>query len=168
MTHLETERLRLLPLAQADSENMSRLLLGDSAAIRMTEAMPDPCTGIRARAWIARRRRPCEKIFAIEIQGDGSFIGCIGLVEAGDGGALGYWLGRPYWGRGYATEAGGALVGLARAQGLARLEAETFVGNTASAGGLKKHGFEPGRVVRRLIEARGEMRRMQEFVLQMA
>src|SRR3546814_5651513 len=64
----------------------------------------------------------------------------------GDDGAheLGYWLTPAVWGRGYATEAGHAVIAMARhALGYRRLPAWHFVDNPASARVLAKLGFRP-------------------------
>jgi RimJ/RimL family protein N-acetyltransferase len=69
---------------------------------------------------------------------------------------MGYWIARPCWGRGFATEACTALIDIARTLGLATLEGSHFVDNPASARVLDKLGFEPvGIVAPRLSCARG-------------
>jgi RimJ/RimL family protein N-acetyltransferase len=56
-------------------------------------------------------------------------------------------IGRPFWGRGFATEASLALIDIARGLGLPRLEASHFLDNPASARVLEKLGFEPMGIV---------------------
>ena len=69
---------------------------------------------------------------------------------------LGYWIGRSFWGRGYATEACSALIDIARALGLPSLEGSHFIDNPASARVLDKLGFKSlGIVAPRLSCARG-------------
>ena len=69
---------------------------------------------------------------------------------------MGYWISRPYWGRGFATEACLALIDIARALALPSLEGSHFVDNPASARVLDKLGFEPvGIVAPRMSCARG-------------
>ena len=69
---------------------------------------------------------------------------------------MGYWIARPYWGRGYATEACVALIDIARALGITSLEGSHFLDNPASARVLEKLGFEPtGLVAPRISCARG-------------
>lgn len=68
---------------------------------------------------------------------------------------LGYWIRTDSWNRGYASEAGKALVAMARATGIARLSATHFVDNPASGAVLRKIGFHPtGQIERRWSEAR--------------
>jgi RimJ/RimL family protein N-acetyltransferase len=70
---------------------------------------------------------------------------------------LGYWIARPFWGRGLATEACTALIDIARALGLQSVEGSHFLDNSASGRVLEKLGFEPlGIVAPRLSCARGE------------
>ena len=73
-----------------------------------------------------------------------------GLVE------LGYWIARPFWGCGYATEASIALIDIARALGIAQLEGSHFLDNPASGRVLEKLGFQStGLIAPRLSCARG-------------
>jgi RimJ/RimL family protein N-acetyltransferase len=70
---------------------------------------------------------------------------------------LGYWIARPFWGRGIATEAGRALIEIARTLGLAQLEASHFIDNPVSARVLGKLGFQStGLIAPRMNCARGE------------
>jgi RimJ/RimL family protein N-acetyltransferase len=71
---------------------------------------------------------------------------------------LGYWIARPYWGRGYATEAGRAVIDHARhSLRLPRLSAGHFIDNPASGRVLAKLGFRPiGRIALRHSAGRGE------------
>src|SRR3546814_11643296 len=70
---------------------------------------------------------------------------------------LGYWSARSYWGLGFATEAGKAVVRIARAMNLPRLQARHFLDNPASANVLRKIGFRPtNRVVLGYSRGRGQ------------
>jgi RimJ/RimL family protein N-acetyltransferase len=75
-------------------------------------------------------------------------IGSVGLSRDGDDVELGYWIGRPYWGQGYATEAARALLSLARTLGHKELIAGHFTDNPASGQVLRKLGFCPTGTVR--------------------
>ena len=73
----------------------------------------------------------------------GAFIGCAGLDARNDGLELGYWIGEPYWGHGYATEAAHALVDLAfRATAIDVLHVSCRVINAASRRVIHKCGFQ--------------------------
>ncbi|MDQ2705828.1 MAG: GNAT family N-acetyltransferase, partial [Pseudomonadota bacterium] len=73
----------------------------------------------------------------------GTFVGCAGLTARDRGLELGYWIGEPYWKRGFATEAAHALVDLAfRATGIPVLYACARVINPASRRVIHKCGFQ--------------------------
>ncbi|MEO9598989.1 GNAT family N-acetyltransferase [Parasphingorhabdus sp.] len=71
-------------------------------------------------------------------------LGCIGIgrLENRDI-ELGYWIARPHWGQGYATEAGQAVLETAKALGHEHLIASHFLDNPASGAVLRKLGFKP-------------------------
>jgi RimJ/RimL family protein N-acetyltransferase len=141
---LMTARLRLRPLAVEDAAPMARLV-NDIDVARMTTSIPHPFACADAKRFIRRMqagdpRR--EAAFAIEHPRDG-FMGVVGLhAKATMGPELGYWLGRPYWGRGLMTEAVRAAVDWAhRVWRKPVLESGHFADNPASAGVLIKAGF---------------------------
>jgi [ribosomal protein S5]-alanine N-acetyltransferase len=138
---LVTERLSLRPLQVDDAPHFARLLGDDHEALRMLSSLPDPCTDEAARAWIAGRDRQPGQLYAIERLTDGAFLGAIGLAGPRIAPELGYWIGRPYWNCGYATEAAHAVVVHARQIGVARIGAETLPDNPGSARVLAKLGF---------------------------
>jgi RimJ/RimL family protein N-acetyltransferase len=86
--------------------------------------------------------------FVVTLSGEP--IGVAGVKHPGSGDKprvmprLGYWIGRPYWGRGHATEAVGALVAeaFARFPDAQRIGAGVFEDNPASQRVLEKLGFE--------------------------
>ena len=82
---------------------------------------------------------------------DHALVGVIGLHFAdGQVPELGYWLGEPYWGFGYASEAAIALVVAARAAGAHALRSRALVNNAGSLGVLRKAGFvETGTAIER-------------------
>jgi len=146
-TFLDTERLRLRPVAPADAPAITPLV-SDWEVARQTGRIPHPYPEGGAEKWIAGVRT-CQAYglalaLAIERKEDGRLIGCITLETdpSGKPPALGYWLGREWWGRGYATEAAAALADLAlSALGVERIEALVFPGNPASVRVLEKAGF---------------------------
>jgi RimJ/RimL family protein N-acetyltransferase len=94
-----------------------------------------------------------EHVFAIEARGQG-LIGVIGAHKKKGAFEIGYWLGRPFWGRGLASEAVCAFTQEARSLG--PLEAAHFVDNPASGRVLEKAGFAyTGEVDERFSLARG-------------
>jgi [ribosomal protein S5]-alanine N-acetyltransferase len=140
MVTLVTERLRLRPFRRSDAADFTRLA-GDWAVASMTSDIPHPLTQAQAMAWLKPGRG--EVRFAIEL--DGRLIGGAGYYRRRSGAAeLGFWLGRPWWGRGYATEANRAVVRYGfQVTRLPGFTSSHFADNWASAGVLRKLGFEP-------------------------
>jgi RimJ/RimL family protein N-acetyltransferase len=165
---IRTERLRLRPLALSDARALARLWRGDVEAVRMTERLPEPCTEPAARDWTRYHQGPGEHAFAIETLGDGEFVGCISLSRAGDEAGLGYLVGRPFRDRGYAKEAGRAVLDHARGLGIRAVVAETFPENPASARVLVKLGFTAEGETERDLPLRGGRRRLLRFVRRFA
>jgi RimJ/RimL family protein N-acetyltransferase len=139
MVTLETERLLLRPFRRSDAAEFTRLA-GDWAVASMTSDIPYPLTQSQAHAWLKPGRG--EVRFAIELQG--RLIGGAGYYRRRSGAAeLGFWLGRPWWGRGYATEATQAIVRYAfQTRRVPGFTSSHFVDNQASAAVLRKLGFE--------------------------
>lgn len=96
-------------------------------------------------------------------------IGSAGLHGDEDGAALAYWIARPYWGQGYATEAVRAVLSLARAIGHRKVIAYHFADNPASDRVLRKTGFVPtGSVSMRPSMACGEPSPAQRYAADLA
>lgn len=71
-------------------------------------------------------------------------VGCAGLGPKPEGDAeLGYWIARPYWGRGFATEGARGVLEVARLLGHRRIVGRHFLDNPASGKVLRKLGFIP-------------------------
>lgn len=154
---IETERLILRAVTYADTKRIA-LFLADPCVSRMVSSVPDPYPAIAAEGWLmtmrARAHLGEDFVFAIELPGEG-LIGVIGLHKRNGKFMIGYWVGKPYWGAGYATEALRAFV--AEAQVVGDLEADHFVDNPASGRVLEKAGFKPTGVIEPAFSlARGE------------
>jgi len=108
---LESERLLLRPLRLEDAADIQRMA-GEWEVARYTANIPHPYEAGMAEAWIKSHRDDFEIVFAIERRQDGVLVGCIGVEPDATTrvAEFGYWIGRPYWGAGYATEALSALV----------------------------------------------------------
>jgi [ribosomal protein S5]-alanine N-acetyltransferase len=167
MPILESARLLLRPLTLADAHHFARLFGGDWDAVRQTGRMPYPPSERAIRRWIAGHIAVGSHAFLLirkedsAVLGSGGFGGSSGRI--GRVVELGYGLGRAYWGRGYATEAVGAMLDHARSIGLRRLEAYSFVDNPASARVLEKAGFVNLGVTTRNYPARGGQRDVRHY-----
>ena len=164
---LETRRLAL---RSPGAQDISRLaaLANDADIARMTLRMPHPFSTADAEAFVlgvAGQDPARARTFLVEHEDHGP-VGVIGLFEDGDPAPeVGYWIGRPFWGRGYATEAlQGALVWASKRWRRRALVAGHFIDNPASGRVLEKAGFlYTGEVRKGFSTARGagiETRRM--------
>ena len=154
-----TPRLLLRPGFPEDAPALAHAI-ADEAIIRNLSVVPWPYTVRDAEAFLASPRDPVLPSFLIFERTDGPprLVGSCGLGRRPSGAVeLGYWIARSSWGRGFATEAGWALIDIARTLGLPQLEASHFIDNPASARVLDKLGFEStGIIAPRMNCARGE------------
>jgi len=154
-----TPRLLLRPGFPEDAPALAHAI-ADEAIVRNLVVVPWPYTVRDAEAFLASPRDPVLPSFLIFERTDGSprLAGSCGLGRRPSGAVeLGYWIARASWGRGFATEAGRALIDIARTLGLPQLEASHFIDNPASARVLDKLGFEStGLIAPRMNCARGE------------
>lgn len=142
-TVLATTRLQMRPLREADLPELVPLANNFHVA-QMLARMPHPYGEREGRAFLAlARMQPAGMNYALTLAENGAFIGCAGFNATGSGPEIGYWIGEPYWGRGYATEAAHALVDLAfRETPLPVLHASTRVVNPGSRRVIQKCGFQ--------------------------
>ena len=154
-----TPRLLLRPGFPEDAPALAGAI-GDEAIVRHLATAPWPYRMRDAEAFLASPRDPVLPSFLIleRTETEPRLVGSCGLGRRPSGAVeLGYWIARPHWGRGFATEAGCALIDIARALGLPALEGSHFIDNPASARVLEKLGFEPrGLIAPRMSCARGE------------
>jgi RimJ/RimL family protein N-acetyltransferase len=134
--------------------------MSDKTIARNLAVVPWPYTLRDAEAYLASPRDPVlPSLLVFERTGGAPrLVGSCGLGRRPSGAVeMGYWIARPFWGRGFATEGCGALIEMARALGLNSLEASHFIDNPASARVLEKLGFKPlGIIAPRMSCARGE------------
>jgi RimJ/RimL family protein N-acetyltransferase len=153
-----TERLLLRPGWAEDAPALAKAI-ADETIVRNLASAPWPFALRDAEAHLAAPRDPLLPSLLIFERTDGAplLVGSCGLGRRASGAVeLGYWIARPHWSRGFATEAGTALVAMAHALGLARLEASHFLDNPASGRVLEKLGFQStGMIAPRLSCARG-------------
>jgi RimJ/RimL family protein N-acetyltransferase len=153
-----SEGLTLRRWRTADIEALVRHANNWNVWINLKDRFPHPYTDADARAWIAHcdARTGEPTTFAIDWRGEA--IGGLGLEPHTDvhrlTATVGYWLGEPFWGRGFATQALRALTAYAFSTfDLHRLEATVFDWNLASARVLEKAGYSlEGRLRRSIIK----------------
>jgi len=157
---ISTPRLTLRPPNHADAEVIEGLV-SDAAVALPTASSPHPYPKGGAADWIARAQAQAEAggglDLVIERNTDGIVVGAVGL-RPGEGAAaeIGYWIGKPFWGQGYATEAVSAVVahGFAR-MGLRAIDAAASADNAASIRVQEKAGLAFHRSELRHRPARG-------------
>ena len=140
-----TERLLLRPGWAEDAPALARAI-ADEQVVRNLATAPWPYALADAEAFLAAPRDPVMPSFLITERTDGEprIVGSCGLGRRPSGSVeMGYWIARPHWGKGFATEASRALIDIARTLKLPRLEASHFVDNPASGRVLEKLGFVP-------------------------
>ncbi|MGM9753269.1 MAG: GNAT family N-acetyltransferase [Candidatus Cryptobacteroides sp.] len=145
---IETRRLILRPWRESDAETLFRYA-------------SDPDVGPRA-GWpphkdIEESRRVIRDIFtndrtwAVTLRETDEAIGCMGYyihgesnIAIGENDAeIGYWIAKPYWNRGIATEALGAMVNYCfNVKGFLALWSDFFIDNPASGRVMEKCGFK--------------------------
>jgi RimJ/RimL family protein N-acetyltransferase len=137
---LRTERLILRPFRRTDAAEFARLA-GEWAVAAMTSDIPHPFTQKQAIAWL----KPVRGEVRFAVQREGRLVGGVGFYRRPSGVAeIGFWLGRPWWGHGYATEATWAVVQYGvRNRNLPGFSSAHFVDNPASGRVLLKLGFQP-------------------------
>ena len=154
-----TPRLLLRPGFPEDAPALAAAI-ADKAIVMNLAGPPWPFRVRDADAYLARTRDPLLPSLLVMLRTDGApeLIGECGLGRRPSGAVeLGYWIARPYWSCGFATEACTALVDIARTLGLPSLEGSHFLDNPASARVLEKLGFEPlGLIAPRHSCARGK------------
>ncbi|HZZ87047.1 MAG TPA: GNAT family N-acetyltransferase [Caulobacteraceae bacterium] len=158
---LQTERLRLRPLAPGDAARLAELA-NDYDVVKTTGGMPFPYALEDAERFIRRAAEadPAREVhFAVELAGEGP-IGCVGFYPPPSvlGPELGYWIGRPYWGRRIASEMLGLVMPWARdVWGQRCVVACHHHDNPASGAALERAGFlYTGQVEPLPCRARGE------------
>ena len=153
-----TERLLLRPGWAEDAPALARAI-ADETIVRNLANAPWPYGLAEAEAFLSKPQDSVLPTFLLTRRTDGApeLVGAAGFARKPGGGVeIGYWIARPHWGQGYATEAGRQLIEIARTLGLCRLEAGHFVDNPASGRVLEKLGFRAtGRTAPRHSCARG-------------
>ena len=144
---LETERLVLRPFGPDDAGEVQRLA-GDRAVAETTANIPHPYEDGMAEDWISRHEDTFANgrgvTFAVTRKPDGALVGAISLMGLAEGhqAELGYWIGKPYWNRGFCTEAGRAVLRYAFTElALLRVHACHLSRNPASGRVMQKLGM---------------------------
>ena len=144
-----TPRVAIRPFVAADSAQV-QTLVSDARVAQVAGNIPYPYPAGGAKTWIAshgvQHRTGTAIIRAIVSLEDGQCIGAISIDQMSRGlnssGNLGYWVGVPYWNKGFCKEAGQLMLeSAAKEYAMGRLVAAHRMDNLASGRVLQKLGF---------------------------
>ena len=165
---LETERLVLRQFLESDSSELQEL--ASAREIAEGTFLPHPYEDGFAEEFIEKQLNDFKKgilaNFAIEIKEMGKLAGAIGIGidRKLNHGEIGFWIGVPYWGRGYCTEAGTAVLDYGfNTLNLEKIYAFHFKGNKASGNVLKKIGLRYEGFVREEFWHMGKLKDTEHF-----
>lgn len=143
---LRSKGLRLRPFSMEDVDEVT-MLAGERDMASTTLMIPHPYDKSMAEAWIQSHQSRLATgegiVFAITLKDNDQLAGSIGLgiEKKHQQAALGYWIGKPYWNKGYATEAAGLVIKFGfLTLGLNRIHASHLVRNPGSGRVMKKMG----------------------------
>ncbi len=162
MTIIKSNRLVLRPLKDKDEVRICELGNNKKIWLNLSNRFPHPYTIKKAREWINFNKEKKETMnFAITINDE--LIGMIGCDYEQEYLECGYWIGEPYWGKGYAKEALFVfLKHLFENFNVMRVQAKVFTHNIASCKVLEKFDFKKEGVLRKTIKKENKF--LDEFV----
>ncbi|NJL47896.1 MAG: GNAT family N-acetyltransferase [Leptolyngbyaceae cyanobacterium SM2_5_2] len=142
---LHTQRLILRPFLLTDAPLVAALA-GEPEVAAMTLSIPYPYPVAQAKEWILQRPQAWQDGQAVNYaitQRDDILCGSVslGVDRHHNHAELGYWIGKPYWGQGYATEAAALIAFGFDTLKLNRLNATHFSDNPASGRVMEKLGM---------------------------
>ncbi len=168
---LNTARLVLRPFATEDGPDVQRLAGAEEIA-SVTLHIPHPYEDGLAEAWIATHQQQFDLgatvTCAVTLRDNGELIGAVGLEVNKPHlyGELGYWIGVPYWRRGYCTEAARAIVGYGfDVLNLHRIYACHLARNPASGRVMRKLGMKQEGYLRHHVRKWGVFEDLVEYGL---
>ncbi|PEE33867.1 GNAT family N-acetyltransferase [Bacillus pseudomycoides] len=147
MRTLQTERLILRPYELKDAIR-AQALAGEREIIETTLAIPYPYLLEHAESWIQQHPRLIENgdayPFAVVLKDENVLIGTMTLRidKQHNKGELAYWIGKDYWGKGYATESAKKVMDFGFCElNLNRIWAPAMSKNQSSTQVMKKIGM---------------------------
>lgn len=164
---IETERLVMRPPHIADAEDLA--ILADNINVaRMLAHMPHPYTIKDATDFIDKTKKDSGRacVYAITEAETGKFMGVGSLHETANEPEphMGYWIGEPFWGKGYATEAARGLVDLYfKVTNRPILLVSARVSNEASKRIIRKCGGRHVRTSEAVHPLLGEVQQLDHF-----
>jgi ribosomal-protein-alanine N-acetyltransferase len=159
---LRTPRLLLGPFEPEDATELQRLA-GAREIADTTLSIPHPYDMDHALAWIGNQRKESVRgratNFAVRLLPGSSLIGSAGLRDIDPEhmqAELGFWIGREWWGQGYATEAAAAVISFGfEVVGLNRIFAHHMARNPAAGEVLRHVGLQREGMLRQRVRKWG-------------
>jgi len=155
----ETERLSARPAIPEDAPRVAALM-GDKDLPWNLGRAPWPYTLADAENWIAitQQQWTTRSEFPFAVLLDDILIGSCGVMRVDTEQniwEIGYWIGRPYWGQGYVTEAAQGVLDWAKTEhGITRFVSGHIFDNPASGRVLTKLGFKLAGEIEMYVKAR--------------
>jgi RimJ/RimL family protein N-acetyltransferase len=168
---LQTERLILRAFQMDDAPAVNKYV-SEKAIAATTLNIPHPYTLEMADEWIGTHKEAFENgqavRFAITLGDSGNLLGAIGLeiTAAHERAEIGYWIGKPHWGKGYCTEAALAVLQYGfDSLGLERIFATHFRKNSASGRVMQKAGMKHEGRLRHHVKKWGEFEDLEMYAI---
>ena len=145
--NMETERISLRPWQESDAEALFKYASDPEVGPR---AGWPPHKSVEESLEVIRNVFSTEGMWAIIWKESGEAIGCVGYLPASssnlkiaeDHAEVGYWIARPYWGKGICTEALQLVIDYCfKEKGFTTLWGDYFPSNPASGRVMEKCGF---------------------------
>lgn len=141
---METKNITIEPLSAEHAVAIQQL--ASDPAVAATTTIPHPYPPDGAIHWIevCERQRAAGTDYCFAVRVNGEIVGAVSLLKVKDGeGSIGYWIGAPYWGRGFATAASRLLLEFAfKTLGLNLIHGQCLEHNRGSFRVLQKLGFK--------------------------
>ena len=150
---LNTKRL-LLRAFLLEDVHVVNILAGNINVSKTTLNIPHPYSSEMAQSWIETHNSGWEQktnvVYAITLSENGQLIGAVGLHDVKPPEAeLGYWIGEPYWGNGYCTEAVKELIQFSfKTLGINKIKSEHLTSNPASGKVMIKAGMRHRKIIK--------------------
>lgn len=159
---IKSERINLRPFTFNDAQDVQRLA-GDKKIAETTLDIPHPYPDGAAENWISNHQKECAEnksiIWAITIKDSGELVGAIDfkLRPEFNKAEFGFWIGVPFWNKGYASEALSVILKFGFEElKLNKIFAHHMITNPASGNVMMKNGLKEEGYLREDIVKNGE------------
>lgn len=154
--------LIIRPWIKQDAQALAAIANNRNIWNQVRDALPSPYTVMDALQWIAHTAQE-KPTLNFAVVADGQVVGSIGCKTRDDiyrkTIEIGYFIGEPFWNRGYAREAVRKILQYISLElDIIRVEAFTFDDNEASIQVLKSCGFQQESVRRKAVIKNGLLR----------